>query len=368
MRVAIVHDWLTGIRGGEKVLESLCRMLPGADVFTLIHVPQNTGSLVAGHRIITSPLNRLPGVRRYYRYLLPWMPRAIESFDLREYGLIVSSSHAVAKGVQAPRGARHICYCHTPMRYAWDTGADYFRFGRLSRFQKYALGAWKHRLRTWDLRANSRVTQFVTNSENVRERIARFYGCDATVIYPPVDTNFFTPAPAGRVGGYFLVVSALEPYKRVDIAVRALSSSGHRVVIAGVGSQSRALRRIAARNVEFAGWVSNERLRELYRGCRALLFPGVEDFGIVPVEAQACGKPVIAYGQGGVVESVISARTGIFFFEQTEQSLLHAIGALDQLHFDPSAARANSLRFSRERFEQDFGAVLGRRAHAVRTA
>ncbi len=360
MKVAIVHDWLTGCRGGEKVLASICRILPNADIFTLFHVPEKIGDLVAGHQITASRLNMLPGIGRYYRYLLPLMPRAVEEFDLSGYDLVVSSSHAVAKGARVPDAVPHICYCHSPMRYAWDTADQYFQFGRLRNIRKALLGARKHWLQAWDLAANRTVTQFIANSENVRRRIELHYGRGSSVIYPPVDTEFFTPAPAARDDGYYLVVSALEPYKRVELAIGAAQRAGVRLVVSGTGSQLGPLRRFAGRNAEFTGWVTDEQLRTLYRNCRALLFPGVEDFGIVPLEAQSCGKPVIAFGQGGCLESILPGRTGVFFQEQNEQALAHAVSSLDNIKFDPREARQNSLRFARARFEQEFGSLAAR--------
>ncbi len=354
MNVAIVHDWLTGRRGGEKVLQSLCRLYPNADVFTLIHVPAKIGGLMAGHRVTASWLNRLPGAARFYRYLLPLMPGAIESFELGSYELVISSSHAVAKGASIPAGIPHVCYCHTPMRYVWDVAGNYFAAGRFLKLRKTLLAAWKNRLRAWDLRANDQVTRFVANSENVSRRIRDLYGRCSEVIYPPVDVDFFTPAPGQSAGDYFLVVSALEPYKRVELAIRAAGHLKKRLVVVGSGSQERALRRLAGPLVEFAGWVTDESLREFYRGCRAVLFPGIEDFGIVPVEAQACGKPVLTYGCGGALETVLHGRTGLFFPEQTEASLEAAVRSLDDLPFDGDAARTNSLRFSRPRFESAF--------------
>ncbi|MCX6616438.1 MAG: glycosyltransferase [Acidobacteria bacterium] len=354
LKVAIIHDWLTVRRGGEKVLQSICRLYPGADVFTLFHMPARIGDLVAGHRVTASWLNRLPGAARFYRFLLPLMPAAIESFDLRGYGLVISSSHAVAKGAAIPAGIPHVCYCHTPMRYLWDVAGDYFAVGRFPRLRKAMLAAWKNHLRAWDLRSNARITRFVANSENVRRRIRQLYGRGSAVIHPPVDVDFFTPAPAQPAGDYFLIVSALEPYKRVELAIRVLDRLKKRLVVVGHGSQAGALRRLAGPRVEFAGWVSDESLRELYRSCRAVLFPGIEDFGIVPVEAQACGKPVLAYACGGALETVLPGRTGLLFAEQTEESLQAAVRGLDDFPFDANAARTNSLRFSRPRFESAF--------------
>ncbi len=350
MRVALIHDWLTGMRGGEKVLAALGAIFPGATIFTLFYTPERVSEEIRAHEIIASPLNRLPGVLRYYRNLLPLMPRAVESFDLRGYDLVISSSHAVAKGVRVPKGVPHVCYCHTPMRYLWAAQSDYFKFGLGAAIKRPALKLLEPWLRRWDLAASRGVSRFLANSENVRRRIADVYGRDAQVVYPPVDTGFFTPdvAPAGD---YYLVVSALEPYKRVDLAIRAAETLDRRLIVAGRGTQTVALRKIAGRRVEFTGWIDDARLRELYRGCRALLFPGLEDFGICPVEAQACGRPVIAYGQGGALESVIPDETGVFFGEQTVESLCAAMQKFEGMFFDPSIARRNSLRFTRANFE-----------------
>jgi glycosyltransferase involved in cell wall biosynthesis len=374
-RVALVHDWLTGMRGGEKVLESLCGMFPDADVFTLFYRPDRISEKIRAHRIVASWLNRLPGATRYYRYLLPLMPRAIESFDLTGYDLVISSSHAVAKGVRVPEGVRHICYCHTPMRYIWSQARDYFQVGLAGRIKRPLLVPFSGWLREWDVRSNRGVTEFIANSENVRARIRESYDRDARVVYPPVDTQFFTPHPNAE-SDYYLVVSALEPYKRVDLAIQAAARLGRRLVITGRGTQMGMLKRLAAAvsagavsagaaagsaaagRVEFTGWVSDDRLRDLYRGCRALLFPGLEDFGMCPVEAQACGRPVIAYGAGGALESVVPGTTGLFFPEQCVDSLTNAIEDFESRSFDPTAARSNSLRFSRQRFLDGISAAM----------
>jgi glycosyltransferase involved in cell wall biosynthesis len=344
VKVALVHDWLTGMRGGEKVLESLGAIFPEADIFTLFYMPERISSSIRAHRITASALNRLPGVGRYYRNLLPLMPRAIEQFDLRGYDLVFSSSHAVAKGARVPAGVPHICYCHTPMRYVWAGGA-----ARAGTVKRLALGAVSGWLRRWDVRSSASVTRFIANSENVRERIRQVYGRDATVVYPPVDTDFFTPRVPEQ-NDYYLVVSALEPYKRVDLAITAIQQLNRCLIVTGRGTQEAALRRLAGNSVEFTGWVSDDRLRELYRGCRALLFPGLEDFGMCPVEAQACGRPVIAYGRGGALESVIDGKTGVFFPEQTTVSIIDGVRRFEVMTFDPEAARHNSLRFTREKF------------------
>ncbi len=357
VKVALVHDWLTGMRGGEKVLQALCGLYPNADVFTLFYAPDRISEKIRAHRIVASGLNKLPGALGYYRYLLPLMPRAIESFDLTGYDLVISSSHAVAKGARVPAGARHICYCHTPMRYIWGHEPSGARRAMLS-----PLAA---RLRAWDVRASAGVTEFVANSQNVRDRISTAYQRDASVVYPPVDTDFFTPGSGS--GDYYLVVSALEPYKRIDSAIEAAKRMGRRLIVAGRGTQARALRRLAGvrpanSSTEFLGWVPDDALRDLYRGCRALLFPGLEDFGMCPVEAQACGRPVIAYGQGGALESVIDGVTGLFFTEQIAGSLVSALRRFETMTFDATVARQNSLRFSQAAFEAGMAAVTAARA------
>lgn len=357
MKTAVIHDWLTGMRGGEKVLESVLGLLPDADLFTLVYDPASVSETIRSRRIITSWLDRLPGARRHYRYLLPLFPQAVESFDLRSYDLVVSISHAVAKGVN-PRGARHICYCETPIRYVWDFTGDYFRVGRGGWWKRLALESQRGRLRAWDIRSSSRVTEFLANSQHVAERIEKCYGRTARVIYPPVDTDFFTPTPNPKPPSPFLVVSALEPYKRVDLAIAAFARLGFPLLIAGRGTLEHELRAMAPANVKFLGWVSNDELRHLYRSCRALIFPGQEDFGIVPVEAQACGRPVVAYGKGGALETVLDGRTGVFFSDPTAEGLADAVNRLGSCEFDPAVARRNSLRFSRDRFETEMRCVL----------
>lgn len=354
-RVALIQDWLTGMRGGEKVLEALGGIFPQADIFTLFYQPDRISETIRAHRVTPSWLNGLPGVGGYYRYLLPLMPSAIESFDLRGYDLVISSSHAVAKGVRVPSGVRHICYCHTPMRYIWNQSMDYFQVGLGAKIKRPLLSVFAKWLREWDVQSSRGVTDFIANSENVRTRILEAYGRFARVVYPPVNTEFFTPHQRPP-GDYYLIVSALEPYKRVDLAIAAAARLKRRLVVAGRGTQASMLKRMAiGSDVEFTGWTTDERLRDLYRGCRALLFPGLEDFGMCPVEAQACGRPVIAYGKGGALESIVEGRTGLFFAEQTVDSLAAAMEQSASRSFDPREARMNSLRFSPRQFLDGMG-------------
>jgi len=347
-RTALVHDWLTGMRGGEKVLELLCELLPGADLFTLIHVPGSVSAAIERHPIRASRLQRLPGVRRYYRWLLPWMPAAIEALDFSAYDLVVSSSHCVAKGARPRRGAPHLCYCHTPMRYVWDLAELYFPPHRFAPPLRRLIGWQLERLRRWDRRSAARVTDFVANSAFVAERIRRHYGRAADVIHPPVDTDFFTPASSPRAD-YFLVVAALVPYKRVELALEACAARRLPLVVAGDGPERRRLEGRAGPQARFTGRVSDSELRELYRGCRALIFPAIEDFGIVPLEANACGKPVIALAQGGALESQLADQTALLFREASAAALGDALDSFEAMGFNPQVIRQNALRFARPR-------------------
>lgn len=354
MKIALVHDWLTGMRGGEKVLLELLRLFPSADVATLLWKRGSVSPEIEARVRQTSFLDRLPRGTNAYRYYLPLFPAAVRSLDLSDYDLVISSSHAVAKGARVPTGAMHVSYVHTPMRYLWESSADYFQFGRGRWWKRAALSAISPWLRRFDRQTASGVNFFIANSENVRRRIRRIYRADAKVIYPPVDTGFFAPAGEASAGGYYLVASSLEPYKRIDLAVDAFCRGPRRLVIAGKGTLERQLRARArsalGAPIEFLGEVSDEKLRDLYRHCRALIFPGLEDFGMAPVEAQACGRPVVCYGAGGALESVIDGETGTHFFPQTSAALLEAVERLEKMPWDAARIRAHSLRFSRERF------------------
>lgn len=350
MRVALVHDWLTGMRGGEKVLEAIIELFPDATLYTLVHVPGATSARIESVPIRTAFTQRLPGVFRHYRWYLPLFPLAVESFRFEGFDLVLSSSHCAAKGARPPDGVPHICYCHTPMRYVWDRFEDYFGNGPSARL---LYGPMAHLLRRWDRRSSKRVDHFVANSAYVAERIRRYYGRDVgAVIPPPVDTDFFTPAKGGESDGdYFLVVSALVPYKRVDLVLEAFRNRPEPLVVAGSGPSRAMLERLAGPNVRFRGFVADDELRELYRGCRAVLLPGVEDFGIVPLEAQACGKPVVALGEGGAVETVLDGETGVLFPDTSVGALSDAIDKVSSLRLNKSFVRDWACRFSRDRFK-----------------
>jgi glycosyltransferase involved in cell wall biosynthesis len=365
MRVALVHDWLTGMRGGEKVLELLCERYPDADIFTLFHVRGSVSPTIERHRILTSSLQKLPLAKKHYRKYLPLYPTAIEQFDLDPYELVLSISTCAAKSVVVPGRARHICYCNAPMRYAWEQFDAYFgpeRVGAIA--SRWLYGPILRHLARWDAATASRVGRFVANSCNIAARIRRYYNREAAIVYPPVDTNFYHPdtTPPGR---HFLIVSALVPYKRIDLAIEACRRVGAPLRIIGNGPDHARLERQAStlsaagvHGVEFIGWASDEQIRDEYRRALAVLLPGEEDFGIVPVEAQACGRPVVAYGRGGALETVIADETGVFFDELSVDSLTSALTRATAMRFDPDRLRANALRFSREHHEHAMSAVI----------
>jgi len=345
MRVAIVHYWLLNRRGGEKVLEALARLLPDADIFTLFCDPETLSPELRKHRVTASFLNPL---KRYYRSLLPLMPMALESFDLRGYDLIVSSESGPAKGVIAPSSARHICYCHTPMRYLWDLYPAYRNEYTTSRVKRALMVPLSNYLRLWDYASAARVDQFLANSFHVRNRIWKTYRREAEVIYPPVDVDSFRWESAED---YFLIVSELVAYKRIDTAVRLFARTGRRLVIAGSGPEYARLKALAAPNVEFAGRVPDEQLGHLYARCRALILPGEEDFGITAVEALASGKPVIALGNGGARESVpLCDPAGGIFYDSPDEAAL--AGALERFEVLEPCIRPGELQRHAQRFSE----------------
>ena len=352
LRVALVHDWLTGMRGGERVLEALLELFPGADIFTLLHVPGSVTEAVEARRIVTSLVQRLPRAATHYRAYLPMFPGAVESFDLTGYDLVLSSSHCVAKGAVPPSGTPHLCYCHTPMRYVWDQMDAYLGPGRARPIARALAPALVKRLRSWDIASAARVTRFVANSQHVRERIRRCWGREAGVVHPPVAVERFHRAAPRE--DFYLVVSALVPYKRIDLAVRALRMLRRSLVVVGSGPELPRLRRLAGLETRFTGWVSDDEVAELMARCRALVIPGVEDFGMVPVEAQASGAPVIALGEGGAHETVVPGdggdATGVFFHPATVEALVEAVIAFEKRSFDPASARRSALRFGKDRF------------------
>jgi glycosyltransferase involved in cell wall biosynthesis len=361
MRVAIIHDWLTGMRGGEKVLEAFCELFPSAPIFTLVHIRGSVSSKIESHPIRTSFLQHAPLVKNHYRNYLPFFPKAIERLQLQNYDLIISSSHCVAKGVIPAPSAFHVCYCHTPMRYIWSHYNDYFGDHRVGLFKRMTLPAVRDYLCEWDVSSNQRVDQFVANSKTVADRIRKFYGRESQVIYPPVDVLFYTPAETDR-GGFYLVVSALVPYKRIEIAVEAFNRSGKSLVIVGTGPEFKRLKRMAHSNIQFLGRIEAHELRELYRKAAALIQPGEEDFGINVVEALACHCPVVALARGGALETVREQESGIFFNELSVSSLQAAVDKSESMSFNKSLMRETALRFSPARFKDEFQRLIPEKA------
>jgi glycosyltransferase involved in cell wall biosynthesis len=360
LRAVLSHDWLTGMRGGERCLELLCEGLPDAPIFTLVHQPEFICAAINRHPIHTSFIQGLPLVRKRFRNLLPLFPSAVDRFRPPEADLVVSTSHCVAKGIRPPEGAQHVCYCFTPMRYGLFF-EDYF--GRRP-LQKAVARPVLNRLQAWDRSASDRVHRFVAISEHVKTRIRRFYQRDADVVYPPIDTDRCTPGPGGD-DGFDLVVSALVPYKRVDLAVRAYTRLGYPLTVVGTGSEEPRLKQAAGPNIRFTGWLSDEEIVDLYRRCRCLVFPGEEDFGIVPLEAQACGKPVVAFARGGALETIQEGMSGSFFNTQEENALLEAVETCAGTAWDPLDIRRNAERFRTQAFidglDRVFRTVLDRK-------
>lgn len=359
MKVAIVHDWLTGMRGGEKCLEVFCELFPDATIFTLLHNKKSVSPIIEDMNIKTSFIQSLPNAPLSYRNYLPLFPKAIEGFDLEGFDLVLSSSHCVAKGAKVPNNAMHICYCYTPMRYAWLFFDEYF--GSLNPVKREMIGFFIRRLKNWDLKTNESVDFFIAISDNVKNRIKRFYEKQADVIYPPIDTEKFNVEITDK--DYYLIVSALVPYKRIDVAIEVFNRSGKKLIIVGSGNAEAELKALAKENIFFLGWLDDKEITDYYSGCRALIFSGEEDFGIVPLEAQACGKPVIAYGKGGALETIIPINpkvgaanrpTGVFFYEQTPQALREAIEYFESVRnkFNPQDLKENARRFDRKVFKE----------------
>jgi glycosyltransferase involved in cell wall biosynthesis len=373
MRVALIHDWLVSMRGGERVLEAFCELFPDADVFTLVHKKGACSTAIESMRIHTSFVDRLPLAKKHHRHYLPLFPHAIEGFDLNGYDLVLSSSHCVAKGVITPPSAVHISYVHTPMRYIWDQYPDYFGPGRVGALTGLAARACATFLRTWDEASASRVDVYLANSYNVAARVEKRYRREAEVVHPPVQLSRFSALPAAQVGDYYLMVTAFAPYKRVDLAIEAFRSMGKPLKIVGAGQDAAKIRALVAPPVELLATQSEREIEELYRRARALIFPGEEDAGITPLEAQASGRPVIALGRGGVLETVVglggaqgSEPTGVFFEDPTVEALIGAVQRFESNfeRFDPAVARRNAERFDVRHFKARIAAVVDRALRA----
>lgn len=368
LRVALVHYWLVNRRGGERVLEALAEMFPQADIFTLVLDPEKLSPQLRSHRITTSFLDKLPGARRHYRKLLPLFPLAVEQFRLRDYDLVISSESGPAKGVITSSHTCHICYCHSPMRYLWDMYHQYREGRGVGPLSRLIFDLSAHYVRMWDVATASRVDHFVANSENVARRIRKHYRRDARVIYPPVDVS--AGYLADSIEDYYLVASPLVDYKRVDLAIQAANRLRRPLRVIGDGEEAKRLRRLAGATVSFLGYVTDDVLRENYAHARALLYPGEEDFGMVPVEVQSFGRPVIAYAQGGALESVNGllpgetldpqSTTGVFFAEQSVDGLVEAMERFESMEssFSPARIQAHAQGFGATRFKAEIRAFV----------
>ena len=356
-RVALVHDWLTGLRGGEKALEAIRRILPDATLFTLLHVRGSVSADIDAANPKQTFLRYLPFAARHYRRYIPLFPVAVEQFDLDPFDLVVSSSHCAVKSVVVPGRARHLCYCFTPMRYAWDQFDAYFGPARVGEIKSRLYRAVFRRLARWDADTAYRVHRFVAISRHVADRIRRYYNRAATVVYPPVDTTFFTP-DGSDPGPYFVIVSALVPYKRIDVAVDACRLAGVPLKIVGDGPERAALEAAAGPDTEFLGSLPDQEVRALYRGSQGLILPGEEDFGIAPVEAAACGRPVVGLARGGATETVDDGVTGALVDEPDPEAFAEGLARVGRARLDPAVIRERALRFSHERFHEKMRATI----------
>lgn len=368
-RVAVVCDWLTVYAGGEKVLEQILKVVPHAELYSLVDfLPEGERGFIQHKGVTTSFIQRLPLAQKRYRDYLPLMPLAVEQFDLSGYDLVISSSHAVAKGVLTGPDQFHLCYCHSPIRYAWDLQAQYLKEAGLERGLKGALARLLlHRVRLWDARTPNGVDEFVANSRFIARRIHKVYRRDSTVIYPPVDVDGFTLHEQKE--DFYFTASRMVPYKKIDLIVEAFAGMpDKKLVVGSTGPDFEKIKAKAGPNVTLLGFQPFERLKDYMQRARAFVFAAEEDFGIVPLEAQACGTPVIAYGKGGSLETVKGGETGLFFDAQTVSSLQEAVRRFEGMTFDPAAARAHAERFSAPRFRSEFSRFASERYAAFQEA
>ncbi len=354
MKTALVHDWLTGMRGGERVLEILCEGFPDAPIHTLIWNSHSVSDTINRHPVQTSFLQKVPGIYNHYRSYLPFFPAAIRRMPPPDARLMISASHCVAKSHPHNATTKHLCYCFTPMRYAWQPRNEYFSASPVKAFLVAPLLWW---LRRWDRRMSDNVDRFVAISNAVRERIRNAYDREAAVVYPPVDLDLWTPGEKSK-DNYDLIVSALVPYKRIELAVRAYTLSGRQLVIVGTGSEEHKLKTASSGNISFLGWQSDSSILQLYRNANMLVFPGEEDFGLVPIEAQACGTPVVAYRRGGALETIVENETGVFFDSQTEESLNQAVNKALSINWDRNTLRKKAEEFSISNFISGIARII----------
>lgn len=357
MKVAIVHDWLVSLGGGERVVEALHELFPDAPVYTTIYDKKRLPESFEKIEVIPSFLQHVPFARKKHQGFLPLMPMAFESFDLSDYDLVISSSSSCAKGVITGANTVHICYCHTPMRYAWDFYHGYTK--HFKGIKKLMVSSLMKNIRIWDRLSADRVDYFIANSNNVANRIRKHYKRESTVIYPPVDVEKYMPDNVQK--NYYLIVSRLIPYKRVDLAIEAFNELGLPLKIIGSGTELKKLKQMSKPNIEFLGILKDEEVKAYYANCKAFIFPGEEDFGITPLEAQACGIPVIAYGKGGALETVIDGITGLLFLEQTRDALMQKVKLVENgCNFDKETIRNHALGFSKQEFQKKILAFIER--------
>ncbi len=356
-KVALVHFWLVGMRGGEKVLEALCRMYPQADIFTHVCDKDKISPFLQERNIYTTFIQKLPSATKHYQKYLPLMPLALEQLDLRDYDLVISSESGPAKGVLTHSDCTHVCYCHSPMRYLWDLYQDYLQSSSWP--VRTAMRYFFHHLRLWDALSANRVDHFVANSKTVARRIRKHWRREASVVFPPIIASEFQVSVKPRED-FYLCVGQLVDYKRVDIAINACKRLGRKLLIVGEGEAYKKWKTLSGQNIEFLGRIPSSQIRTLYATCAALLFPGEEDFGLVPVEAMASGTPIIAYGRGGATESVIANKTGLFFEDQHEDALCDAILAFEAMrtNFDAEVIAAHAQAFDEKYFSRQMFAEI----------
>jgi glycosyltransferase involved in cell wall biosynthesis len=357
VRIALIHDWLTGMRGGERALLAFCEMFPDADLFTLVRVPGATDPIIEGRRVRTSPIQWLPFAGRLYRHYLPLFPAAIEQFDLDGYDLVLSTSHCAAKSVVVPGRTRHVCYCLTPMRYAWDQFDAYFGPERIGLTGNRLMRPVMAAMARWDRATEGRVHRYLAISQYVARRIGLYYNRRSDLVYPPVETTFYTPPADDTPPSGLLVVSALVPYKRVELAIAGARRAGLPLTIVGDGPERARLEAEAGDGVRFLGWRTNEEIRDLYRQSAVTILPGEEDFGIVPLEAQACGRPVVALGRGGALETVVDGETGVLV-EPGEAALAAGLRHAVAKTWDTARIRRHAETFGRARFAREIEHVI----------
>lgn len=357
-KIALIHYWLVSMRGGERIVECLCKIFPYIDIYTLVYNKDKVSSIISGKNIYTSFIQKMPFSKKHHQVYLPFMPVAVEQFDLSNYDIIISNESGVAKGVITKPETCHICYCHTPMRYLWNMYFDYLKNERIGFLKRKFIEAFFNYLRVWDLATASRVDYFISSSDNARKRILKYYRRDSTVIYPPVAVDEFKFSE--KKEDFYLVVSQLISYKRIDLAVEAFNNLGKKLIIIGDGSERKRLKKMADKNIKFLGWQEDKVLKEYYSCAKAFIFPGEEDFGITPVEAQASGTPIIGYGRGGLLETVVDGVTGLFFKNQNAKDLVEAVEEFEKIkdNMDSYKIRENARRFDTSVFKNEIKSFI----------